>query len=129
MGRPKLRYSNSGRVKTNFTLNFDDPDAVLEAILPLMENNRLKGKVIKVALGIIEKIDGKIEGGLDQATTLIASLTSSHNTADVKFLIEAFGSFVSNLPIEQQLTLYKMLGNANFLVFAHMSLEYKKDPR
>ena len=111
MGRPKLRYSNSGRVKTNFTLNFDDPDAVLEAILPLMENNRLKGKVIKVALGIIEKIDGKIEGGLDQATTLIASLTSSHNTADVKFLIEAFGSFVSNLPIEQQLTLYKMLGN------------------
>ena len=26
MGRPKLRYSNSGRVTTNF----DNPDAVLE---------------------------------------------------------------------------------------------------
>jgi hypothetical protein len=112
MGRTKAKFANVGRIKTIFTVNFDEPESILSIILPLMENSNIKSKVIQLGLGIINCIDDTIEDGIEQVTKLLQSLSPSvQNPVDLKFMLQAFGCFVSNLPIDQQLTLYKMLGD------------------
>jgi hypothetical protein len=112
MVRPRVKFSNVGRMQTIFTVNFEEPDSILAIILPLMQNIRLKSKVIKLAFGVIDNIDDTIEGGIEQVTKLLQSLSpTSQNPVDVKFMLQTFGSFLFNLPKDQQLTIYKMLGN------------------
>ena len=112
MVRPKQRYLNNGRVQTIFTVNFEEPDTILKIILPLMDNSRLNSKIIKIAFGIISNIEGEIEGAIEPVSKLISSFpTSSQNPIDIKFMLETFGSYLCSLPIEQQLILYKMMGN------------------
>ena len=111
MGRTKAKFENVGRIKTIFTVNFDDPESILAIILPLMENRNIKSKVIKLGLGIVKCIDDTTEDGIEQVTKLLQFLSPSvQNPVDVKFMLQAFGCFVSNLPIDQQLSLYTMLG-------------------
>ena len=99
-------------MQTIFTVNFDEPDSILNIILPLMQNSRLKSNVIKLAFGIIDNIDDKIECGIEQVTKILQSLfPTSQNPVDVKFMLQTFGSFLFSLPKDQQLILYKMLGN------------------
>ena len=77
MVRPKVKYTNNGRMQTIFTVNFDEPDSILNIILPLMQNSRLKSNVIKLAFGIIDNIDDKIECGIEQVTKILQSLFPS----------------------------------------------------
>ena len=99
-------------MQTIFTVNFNDPDSILDIVLPLMQNSRLKSHMIKLAFGIIDNIDDEIECGIEQVTKILQSLSpTSQNPVDVKFMLQTFGSFLFRLPKEQQLILYKMLGN------------------
>ena len=112
MVRPKVKYINNGRMQTIFTVNFDDPDSILDIALPLMKNSRLKSNMTKLAFGIIDNIDDEIECGIEQVTKILQSLSpTSQNPVDVKFMLQTFGSFLFSLPKDQQLVLYKMLGN------------------
>ena len=53
MGRTKVRFDNVGRMKTTYTVNFDDSQSILDLIEPLMENVRTKKEILKLGLGII----------------------------------------------------------------------------
>ena len=113
MGRTKVRFDNVGRMKTTYTVNFDDHQSILDIIEPLMENTRTKKEILKLGLGIIDHIHAEdtIDDGIEHVTKLLGSLSpSNQNSVNVKFLIQTFGSFVENIPTEQQVTLYKMLG-------------------
>ena len=112
MGRTKVKFSNVGRMQTIFTVNFEEPESILAIILPLMQNRRLKSKVIKLVFGVIDNMDDTIECGIEHVTKLLKSLSpTSQNPVDVKFMLQTFGSFLFSLPKDQQLTVYKMLGN------------------
>ena len=74
MGRTKAKFENVGRIKTIFTVNFDDPESILAIILPLMENRNIKSKVIQLGLGIVKCIDDTIEDGIEQVTKLLQFL-------------------------------------------------------
>ena len=110
MVRPKVKYTNNGRMQTIFTVNYD---SILDVALPCkMQNRRLKSNMIKLAFGIIDNIDDEIECGIEQVTKILQSLSStSQNPVDVKFMLKTFGSFLFRLPKDQQLIVYKMLGN------------------
>ena len=57
MGRTKVKFSNVGRMQTIFTVNFEEPESILAIILPLMQNRRLKSKVIKLVFRVIDNIE------------------------------------------------------------------------
>ena len=113
MGRTKQSKHLNGRTKTTFTVNFEDANSILEQIAPLMQNDRIKSEIIKLGIGIVDQIneDDIVEGGIEQATKLIQTLSSSkQDPVDVIFLLKTFGSFFSYLDIDQQVILYKILG-------------------
>ena len=99
MGRTKVKFSNVGRMQTIFTVNFEEPESILAIILPLMQNRRLKSKVIKLIFGVIDNMDDTIECGIEHVTKLLKSLSpTSQNPVDVKFMLQTFGSFLFSLP-------------------------------
>ena len=110
MGRTKQRFDHlNGRTKTTFTVNFEDANSILEQIAPLIGNNRIKSEILKLGIGIVDQIhqDDTVEGGIEQVTKLIKTLSSSkQDPVDVIFLLKTFGSFFSNLEIDQQVILY-----------------------
>ena len=113
MVRPQLRFQNCGRPKTTYNVNFEDSQSILDIIAPLMTNSRMKKQIIKLGIGIFDHIhkDDGIDGGIEQVTKLLQCLSpSKENPVDVNFLLKTFGSFFSELPIDQQLILYKVLG-------------------
>ena len=114
MGRTKQRFDHlNGRTKTTFTVNFEDANSILEQIAPLMENERIKSEIMKLGIGILDQInqDDVVERGIEQATKLIQTFSSSkQDPVDVIFLLKTFGSFFSYLEIDQQVILYKILG-------------------
>ena len=78
-------------MQTIFTVNFDDPDSILDIALPLMKNSRLKSNMTKLAFGIINNIDDEIECGIEQVTKILQSLSpTSQNPVDVKFMLQTF---------------------------------------
>ena len=113
MGRTKAKFENVGRRKTSYNLDFEDHKTILDVIKPLMKNSRMRTEILSLGLGIINHIteEDTIDDGIEHVTKLLGSLSSSNqNPINVKFFLQTFGSFVANLPIEQQITLYKMLG-------------------
>ena len=113
MGKNKLRYENNGRCKTTFTVNFENSNMILELITPLLDNSRIKGELLKLAIGIIgyANKDDTIEGGLEVVTKILQCLSPpAEKSADVSFFLKSFGSFFSELQTSHQIILYKILG-------------------
>jgi hypothetical protein len=114
MGRTKQRFDHlNGRTKTTFTVNFGDANSILEQIAPLIGNNRIKSEILKLGIGIVDQIhqDDTVEGGIE----LIQTLSSSkQDPVDVIFFLKTFGSFFSNLEIDQQVILYKIRGTTEY---------------
>ena len=113
MGKNKLRYENNGRCKTTFTVNFENSNIILELITPLLDNSRIKGELLKLAIGIIgyANKDDTIEGGLEVVTKILQCLSPpAEKSADVSFFLKSFGSFFPELQISHQIILYKILG-------------------
>ena len=129
MVRPKVQFQNNGRTKTTYTVNFEDSQSILDIITPLMANSRIKKEIMKLGMGILEHVhkDDGIEGGIEQVTKLLQCLSpSEENPVDVNFMLKTFGSFLSDLPIDQQLIMYKLLGEQLNLPLQEQSDETPK---
>ena len=83
MGRTKVRFDNVGRMKTTYTVNFDDHQSILDIIEPLMENTRTKKEILKLGLGIIDHIheEDTIDDGIEHVTKLLGSLSPSNQNS------------------------------------------------
>ena len=113
MVKQKVRYQQTGRLKTIHTVNFGDHVSILNTIEPLMGNSRVRTEILKLGLGILNNIHDNdvIEDGIGHVTKLLGASTSCNkNPVDVRFFMQTVGSFVASVPIDQQLTLYKLLG-------------------
>ena len=113
MPRTEKRYQNVGRIKTLLTVNFENSDEVLESIQPMLQSCRLKQELIKLAKGILVTVeeDDALNGALEILTRVLKCVNQRNETSDdVIFFLKTFGSFFSDLEVNQQIILYKVLG-------------------
>ena len=113
MPRTEKRYQNVGRIKTLLTVNFENSDEVLESIQPMLQSCRLKQELIKLAKGILVTVeeDDALNGALEILTRVLKCVNPRNETSDdVIFFLKTFGSFFSDLEVNQQIILYKVLG-------------------
>ena len=113
MPRTKKRYQNVGRIKTLLTVNFENSDEVLESIQPMLQSCRLKQELIQLAKGILVTVeeDDALNGALEILTRVLKCVNPRNETSDdVIFFLKTFGSFFSDLEVNQKIILYKVLG-------------------
>ena len=116
MGRKKTKFDNVGRVRTTFEVNFERPEEILNVVLPLMENERLRSNILLIATETIKSLkpnDVACSTAIECVIKLLGSATVTEvqrSPIDVKFLIQAFCEFFKSLPVKDQLALYKILG-------------------
>ena len=113
MPRTEKRYQNVGRIKTLLTVNFENSDEVLESIQSMLQSCRLKQELIKLAKGILVTVeeDDALNGALEILTRVLKCVNPRNETSDdVIFFLKTFGSFFSDLEVNQQIILYKVLG-------------------
>ena len=114
MVRPKNQVKSlNGRLKTTLTLNFDNVEAVIDSVLPLLKNKRTRANIIKNGCAILNEVDENdiLDGCIKLIIILLDSLSPSQEShVDVSFLIKSFGRFFSDVDSQQQTLLYKLLG-------------------
>ena len=113
MPRPKKQYQNVGRIKTMLTVNFENYESILDSIKPLLQSSRLKEELIKLAKGILITVDedDTLNGALEILTRVLKCVNpQDESSADLIFFLKTFGRFFSDLEVNQQAILYKVLG-------------------
>ena len=113
MGKTKAKYENVGRLQTIYTINFEDPESILDIISPLIGNKRLRKQILKLGLVIIHYLteEDTLEGSHNHVTKLLSSVSPvPENPLDLEYLLQTIGTFISRMSVHYQVIVYKMLG-------------------